>query len=1277
MKQETKRGLFASTVLAGLAFAVPAMAQAPTPTPAPAPEAAAEEEDDVVIVTGSRLRRETLDSPNPTVTVGAAELEARGLANIGDAIEDIPLVGLGGNTRGTQTQNGDSFILPDILDLGSQRTLTLVNGRRIQPTLPGTVFVPGNASGSQVDLGLFNPEIVEKVEVVAGTGGAIYGADAVGGVINIITKDDYEGLNLNVQAGVTELGDGEQYRIGGVAGKNFLGDRANITLTFDYFNQDLIRTSNEEPARYLGSGISNPLEGSVRNPATFSAAAAAASLATGGAIASPFLPTASDGIPANFFGPLSLASPLTNGNGVLLGRQQLRGVTANTQLVPAVPVLPLLANSAADPQGFAFFAPTALPAGVDPNTVISTLAPGTSTAGLSTAQIGALALNLLQRNRPTPLEYFKANPTLNPLLFLGTFGTVSTTSPTGATVAAGVVNQVNGFFPTVTNTDPATSALFPRIAVPLQFDASGNLVPYNPGNYGPNSLGLLGLAFGGQGYDSTKEGHLQVQAGQERISFGGLSRFDLTDNIRLKNEIFYTKTEFESTGGVISNSSNGSASAGTFAVPIFIDQNPFVSASALSTINGLQSQGMVIPTLASVSAGVTPVPPSATSSSANERVLFLGRSLTDLFPNGIPTKNENENWRIFQGIEGDFKVGEREFYFDANAYYGRSETNSTTKSILDQEFALAIDVVQGPNGPVCRQQTLAAPESIAVRNPGLGAGLVTGVGLIPTAAQVAACVPLNLFGNARPSAAAMNYVTREQTTSSINSLEVYSAGVNGDFIKLPAGFAKIGVQVEQRMESAEFEPDRNLQQGLTQTALQFTGGGEREFIEYGVEALLPIFGEDFNFPGFRELEFNYAFRQVEREQTTPFSPIQGSGTDDDTFNYSFRWKPVDDLTLRGARSRTVRSASLVELFDPGIRAFTGLNANTHPCTTSSISQGPSPATRRANCIAAVQLVGLASNDTDAATFLSTFVGTASPPNRVATAAGNPFLANEEGNAYTIGFTYEPSFVPRLTLAADFFSVDITGELGLVGPPTTVNACFDQSSFPASVVGAANPACDTILLGNGTGNIPTVNPLTGRQTILTTAFGGTPTTFGAFEIVAADFLNLNLAKRQLRAVNVEARYNFELGELPVVGGFMDTWGSMFLRGTLYHLQRYDIFTPTLNQVAKEHGNPEFETRMEFRHEVGNFDQTLQWFWTSDTVTNVQTLTSRVEQNPNFVANDFHYFNYFAGYEINDNFTARIVVNNLFDTDEPRGIYGIGNDFDGGVGREFLVGVSARF
>ena len=1336
MNVKDKLGLLGATILTlGIGGVTPALAQ-DTPTA---------EEGDVIVVTGSRLRRETFESPNPTFQVGAQQMDAAQTTNTIDALEDIPLLGVGVNNRGTQGQNGDSFAFPDVLDLGTQRTLTLLNGRRVVAGNQGTVFVPGNASGAQVDLSMINPQIIDRVEVLAGTGGAIYGADAVAGVVNIITKDDYEGIDLRAQYSYPEIGEGSSYRVSGLWGANFLDGRANLTVSAEYFNQESIFSDLDAGgALYVGPALpTNGLNGGTRRAGGININDAVGALVASGctsitatssncntafASRSVFTPAANNGVASNYlgaFGQEPLNSSHINLGGLLLTSQNFTNVAAGTFLVPATTIGAVTAATgflsaptatsiggvaftapASDPAGFAFFAPAALSAaqGANPDPILTSFGvSGAQIGSMNLAQRQVLALQLLQANRPTPYEYLAANPGLDPRLFIGTFG---------ANAAAGA-GLANGYLPTVRSADmvgvvpgvtAAQAALFPRFAMPLQFNSSGALVSYNPGIIAPPLQATIGAIFGGEGYEPSANGFTQIQAGTERASFALQGNYEITDWLRTRTEVLYTDITFEQVQGPSTNAGGGNAQAGTLAVPVFIDQNPFFNVGTnIAQINALVAQGLVLPTGYDPDGASTAVAPNGA-----QRVLYIGRALSDIVGGaGLQSTQDTSTFRIAQSLEGDFNIFDRDFYWDVAAIYGVSETDNNRTDVGDVEFALATDVVTGPNGqPVCRSQLLGAPVPIELANPGASSILNasrTVAGLTPTADQVARCVPLNIMGPNASSQAARDYVQVNASTHALNRQVVYAGSLGGEIFQLPAGAASLGLNIEYRRESAEFEPNARLANGDGRTALQGRGEGALEFLEYGYEVLIPIFGEGFNFPLMESLEFSYAFRMVERDQESATALSAGEGTTDDTFNYSVTWKPFEDLTVRGARGRTVRSASLVELVGPFTIAFTTPDTTYHPCTVENIGQGSS--SRQANCVAAVQALGIAADAGAAAAFLSGFNNAATNGNiaRSAVAAGNPNLANEEGNSYTYGVTYEPSWAPRLVLAADFFSVDLTNEILLFGPFANNNSgsssafmgiCFDSPTYPNAPIGGLN-ACDQQLFPQATASgyvIPAVNAITGNQSFAG-VLAGTPSLLpglapstNAFIATMAQFNNINSGGRQFRGVNLEARYNFALSEVPFMGGFMENWGDIFLRTTLFHNQRYDLyadndFTARFDRQVGEHpgtGQPEYEFRMDIRHRLGAFDHTLQWLWNPQTVSDITVSKALyADQSIAFVGEDFNFFNYNAAYDITDNMTVRLVVNNLLDEDWNRGIYGVGNQFDAGIGREWVIGFQARF
>ncbi len=1211
----------------------------------------ADDELEQVVVTGSRIRRDALsDAPAPTMMVGAEEMEERQFRNVMDAVNELNL-GLMETNTGANTQFGSNFAFVNLLNLGTQRTLTLVNGRRTVPSNQGSVFVPGNASGSQVDLTLFNPKMIERVEVISGSGGAVYGADAVAGVVNIVTKRNFEGLDVDVSAGMVELDTAATASASAIWGKNLMDDRLNLTATAAFFKSDLVRVSDETASRYQGTGIINSLDGARRDTNTFSAAQAVTDLLAGRTLNPTFLASSGDSVSSTVFGPRSLADPQLSSGGVLYSGQFLTGATAASPIYPSfASQVPAGFGATADPQGFAFFAPSALTPtqNTNPLPIISALAPGVNVSALTIAAQRTLALQLLQRNRPTPYEYAQANPNLSPLLFMAAFG--------GA-----------GAYPTVLNTNPATSALFPRVAVPLQFAPNGDLVAFNIGDVRPPGNSRVGASFGGDGYDQFLLGHQQARSGIQRASFMGQHGFALTENIRWSGEYLLSDVKFDSVAAALSNSARGSTTAGTRSIPIFVNQNPYLSSQARTQINTLGTQGFTIPTV------------------GGQPVMFMGRTLEDVTGGAPRSSNDVQTWRVAQILEGEFKTLNRPVFWDVAGAYSEAKSVNYSQQLLDIEFALAADVVQGPNGPVCRQQTLAAPESIAVRNPQLAA-INTLLALTPTAAQVAACKPLNLFGAGAPSQEAINYVLTDGGTTNKNKQTYFSASIGTELFDLPAGPFAINLQGESRKESIAFVPGAAAAVGAARNTTIRANTGSIQFLEYGAEARLPLFGREASFPLLRALELEGAFRRVRREQSTQsaFYPDSGPATEDDVYSMGLRWKPFNDLTLRGNVSTSVRSASLVELFSAPSSGFSNPAGGANPCRNTTIGQGPNPTARRANCIAAVRALGIAANDADATTFLAGFTGTAGA--RPAAATGNPFLQNEQADAFSYGLTWEPSFAPRLAFGADYINVKIVQEIGLYSPADYIPNCFDDAAYPGSII-SGTPVCDLFTFGALSGGqyiIPATNPITGNVVA-----GGAPTNTPAqvqagFETAFFQFPNFNLGKRELEAINFEARYNFNLDS--IFGERAVSWGNLALRASVFYTKKLDLFadgrivsreqTGERDPGNAQAGAPEYQTRLDLQHRMGRFTHGAQWFWRDETVDNTLTaLNLYPEQSPAFVNPAYSYFNYNAAYDIKDNLTLRLTINNLTDTDGPNGP--LGDSYDTGIGREWILGVNMRF
>ena len=181
------------------------------------------------VVTGSRIARTGADSPTPTVLLDADDIAAAGALDVGEVLRELPAVLPGINDQTSAISfSATGLNLVDLRNLGTQRTLVLVDGRRQVGSQPGT---------TAVDMNNIPTSLVERVEVITGGASAVYGADAVSGVINIITKSDYEGLEFNIQSGVSQESDAERYIVNVTGGGNFFEGRGNAVLHLSYVDQ--------------------------------------------------------------------------------------------------------------------------------------------------------------------------------------------------------------------------------------------------------------------------------------------------------------------------------------------------------------------------------------------------------------------------------------------------------------------------------------------------------------------------------------------------------------------------------------------------------------------------------------------------------------------------------------------------------------------------------------------------------------------------------------------------------------------------------------------------------------------------------------------------------------------------------------------------------------------------------------------------------------------------------------------------------------------------------
>ena len=229
-----------TTLLVGAAaiacLSAPAIAQTES-----APEASADDADSgaSIVVTGSRIRRQDLAGVAPATVVSAEQIENTGVVNIETVLQRLPAnAGFAGNqTSAYWTGNGYGTAQVNLRGLGIKRTLVLLNGRRL--------VAGGTGANSSPDLNMIPVYALSRTDVLKDGASAIYGADAMAGVVNLVTRTDYEGLGVNVRQGITEQGDGSDFTADLIWG--IRNDRGGFMAAVTYQKTSAVNMASRAP----------------------------------------------------------------------------------------------------------------------------------------------------------------------------------------------------------------------------------------------------------------------------------------------------------------------------------------------------------------------------------------------------------------------------------------------------------------------------------------------------------------------------------------------------------------------------------------------------------------------------------------------------------------------------------------------------------------------------------------------------------------------------------------------------------------------------------------------------------------------------------------------------------------------------------------------------------------------------------------------------------------------------------------------------------------------
>ncbi|MBK8542510.1 MAG: TonB-dependent receptor plug domain-containing protein [Caulobacteraceae bacterium] len=234
MSKKTQSGQRKSLLTGASVLAAAAAAMAVTP--AMAQDA---EDEEAIVVTGTRLVRQDFEAISPITTVGAEQLELTATLTTGSLLNELPQI-IPGNTRTSNNSGGEDFATVDLRGLGTTRTLVLLNGER----------VPSSSTTGTVDINTIPASLISRIEVVTGGASAVYGSDALAGVVNFVLKDDYEGAEVNMTYGAElETGNVPEFEINGLVGGNFANGRGNMTAYASYYNREGVFQSEYDYSR--------------------------------------------------------------------------------------------------------------------------------------------------------------------------------------------------------------------------------------------------------------------------------------------------------------------------------------------------------------------------------------------------------------------------------------------------------------------------------------------------------------------------------------------------------------------------------------------------------------------------------------------------------------------------------------------------------------------------------------------------------------------------------------------------------------------------------------------------------------------------------------------------------------------------------------------------------------------------------------------------------------------------------------------------------------------
>ncbi len=643
------------------------------------------------------------------------------------------------------------------------------------------------------------------------------------------------------------------------------------------------------------------------------------------------------------------------------------------------------------------------------------------------------------------------------------------------------------------------------------FTPQGQLTAQTGTRFG---TGPAGTIIGGNGQTGREGTLLSILPSNERYNTNLLARYEFSPALEAFLEAKFVRVNAvgNQLGPTFVNGSFASIND-TRILPRL--DNPFLASSDRQSIaNGILASNCGFTPGQTVGATTCrgPLTAAETAAIANGSYRFLfARTMSDL-----EDRDEfftRDTYRIVGGLRGTFN---EDWNYEISANYGKfKETVDMRGFVNRQRFALSLDAGRNPlTGQIqCRSQfdPASATAYNTAQYPGASAAL---------AADIAACVPYNLFG-AGNNVAAQNYFRQQLTNrSSIEQIDI-TGFVNGDtsgFFNLPGGPISFSVGGEYRQEKAFNDSDTAADSGISNSVfLGDVNAAPLKLREIFGEISLPLLSD---VPLFQELTVRAAGR------VSDYNSAVGTVY---TYNAGIEWSPFDSLRFRGNYGRAIRAPNVSEAAFPNVPNFA--NGFVDPCNVNAVGAN---AIRGTNCTADLTAAQRA-NLPVAGYSLGIISGS------------NPNLREETSDSYTAGMVFTPKFLPGASLTVDYYNINVKDVIVTLAAQTIVNSCYDTP-------GLASPLCGAF---------------SRNRTTATGPAGELPGQIVFNSLVAGP---QNFARRVREGIDVEAGYRTS---------FANDW-KLSTRVIYTHVLRNSNFqNPVLpgleNRILSELGDPQDEFR----------------------------------------------------------------------------------------------------